>query len=228
MKNRQEVNGIKFNEKDEKDLIILERIKKGDVDAYNVIYKRYYRFIQHQCFLSVRDYHMSKDMASDILTKIFLNIDKYSVRYTFNSWVTSIVNNYIIDRVRKSKTDPLNLNKNAQILNYDISKFNIEEDGMNVVFSSGMDSGYKNPEEILSEKGTDKMRKKFVLNLLAGLKETERQIMIHYYFDGMSYEEISSKMNMGLSKMKVTLMRTKEKLRRKIGTKDNIYSLLAA
>ncbi|MFN9953920.1 MAG: RNA polymerase sigma factor, partial [bacterium] len=63
-------------------------------------------------------------------------------------------------------------------------------------------------------------RKEFVQSLLSNISERERMILIHYYFDEMSYDEIAAKLNIGLSVMKVTLMRTKEKLRKKIGSID--------
>jgi len=44
----------------------------------------------------------------------------------------------------------------------------------------------------------------------------------------MSYDEIAAKLNIGLSLMKVTLLRTKEKLKNKIGSFDKISHLLAA
>lgn len=227
MKKSQESRG-KFSKKDLKELEAIESIKSGNVDAYELIYKRYYKFIQHKCFLSVRDYHMSKDMASDILTKIFLNIDKYTVNYTFNSWVWSIVNNYIVDNSRKMKNEPVNINMNMNIVNHEKSNNGDDEQSLKEINSSELDSGYLNPHELMEDKAKNNLRKKFVSDLLSNLNEKERQILIHFYFDELSYEEIADKLNIGLSSMKVTLMRTKEKLRNKVGTMDNILHLFAA
>jgi len=214
-----------FSEKDLKDLKTLEEIKAGNINAYEFIYKRYYQFIQYHCFLSVKDQQISNDLASEILTKIYLNIDKYKVNYTFNSWVWSIVKNYLIDYTRKRKSEPLNHNRNSSIIARNSEN---DELSLNTLCSSEIDSGYLNPEELTLEKNVNKMRKDFVNNLLNNISERERLILTYYYFEDMSYEEIAEKLDMGLSSMKVTLMRAKEKLKNRIGSMDNIAHLITA
>jgi RNA polymerase sigma-70 factor (ECF subfamily) len=85
-----------------------------------------------------------------------------------------------------------------------------------------------NPEELILDKSVNKMRKDFVNNLLNNISERERLILTYYYFEDMSYEEIAEKLDMGLSSMKVTLMRAKEKLKNRIGSMDNIAHLITA
>jgi RNA polymerase sigma-70 factor (ECF subfamily) len=175
--------------------------------------------------MSVKDQQLANDLTVEILTKIYLNIDKYSVKYTFNSWVWSIVKNYVVDYIRKNKNEPVNSNRNASIA---IQETRDEGSEFSTVYSNQLDSGDINPEELMQAKSTERIRREFVLNLLNGLNERERMIIIHYYFDEMSYDEIAAKLNIGLSLMKVTLLRTKEKLKNKIGSFDKISHLLAA
>jgi RNA polymerase sigma factor (sigma-70 family) len=225
MKNSRKEKKAKFADKDLQDLKMLEEIKSGNVNAYEVIYNRYYRYIQYHCFMSVKDQQLANDLTVEILTKIYLNIDKYSVKYTFNSWVWSIVKNYVVDYIRKNKNEPVNSNRNASIA---IQETRDEGSEFSTVYSNQLDSGDINPEELMQAKSTERIRREFVLNLLNGLNERERMIIIHYYFDEMSYDEIAAKLNIGLSLMKVTLLRTKEKLKNKIGSFDKISHLLAA
>jgi len=225
MKNSRKEKKAKFADKDLQDLKMLEEIKSGNVKAYEVIYNRYYRYIQYHCFMSVKDQQLANDLTVEILTKIYLNIDKYSVKYTFNSWVWSIVKNYVVDYIRKNKNEPVNSNRNASIA---IQETRDEGSEFSTVYSNQLDSGDINPEELMQAKSTERIRREFVLNLLNGLNERERMIIIHYYFDEMSYDEIAAKLNIGLSLMKVTLLRTKEKLKNKIGSFDKISHLLAA
>jgi RNA polymerase sigma-70 factor (ECF subfamily) len=223
---RKSVSEKKFSAKDQKDLETLEKIKSGQINAYEYIYNRYYQFIQYHCFLSVKNHQISEDLANEILTKIYLNIDKYTVKYTFNAWVWSIARNYVIDYIRKSKNEPVNSNVNSLIQSFESN----DSDNYKTltVHSSDLSSDDPNPEESLEKGNTAKARKAFVKNLLDSMSERERQILIHYYFDEMSYDEIASKLNIGLSAMKVTLMRAKEKLKNKIGSIDNISHLLAS
>lgn len=225
MKNSRKEKKAKFEDKDLMDLSMLDEIKSGNVNAYEVIYNRYYRFIQYHCFMSVKNQQLANDLTVEILTKIYLNIDKYSIKYTFNSWVWSIVKNYVVDYIRKNKNEPVNSNRNASIA---IQESREEGSEYSTVYSNQLDSGDLNPEQLMQQKNAQTTRKEFVLNLLSGLTERERMIIIHYYFDEMSYDEIAAKLNIGLSLMKVTLLRTKEKLKNKIGSFDKISHLLAA
>jgi len=133
--------------------------------------------------------------------------------------------NYVVDYIRKNKIEPVNHNRNSSI----VIQESREDDGVNsAVYSNQLDSGDLNPEELMQQRSLINTRKEFVQSLLSNISERERMILIHYYFDEMSYDEIAAKLNIGLSLMKVTLMRTKEKLRKKIGSIDNISHLLAA
>jgi len=212
-----------FNEKDLKDLQVLEEIKSGKVNAYEFIYERYYKFIQYHCFMSIKDQQIAHDLATEILTKVYLNIDKYKTQYTFNSWVWSIVRNHLVDHVRKSKLEPVNHNLNSLIQSFESN--DSENYKTLTVHYSDLSSDDQNPEEIVQDKNIDNARKEFVKNLLGNISEKERMILVHYYFDDMSYEEIAEKLDIGLSSMKVTLMRAKEKLKNRIGSKNNIAHL---
>jgi RNA polymerase sigma-70 factor (ECF subfamily) len=213
----------KFNEKDLKDLQVLEEIKSGKVNAYEFIYERYYKFIQYHCFMSIKDQQIAHDLANEILTKVYLNIDKYKTQYTFNSWVWSIVRNHLVDHVRKSKLEPVNHNLNSLIQSFESN--DSENYKTLTVHYSDLSSDDQNPEEIVQDKNIDNARKEFVKNLLGNISEKERMILVHYYFDDMSYEEIAEKLDIGLSSMKVTLMRAKKKLKNRIGSKNNIAHL---
>ena len=138
MKNSRKKKKAKFADKDLQDLKMLEEIKSGNVNAYEVIYNRYYRYIQYHCFMSVKDQQLANDLTVEILTKIYLNIDKYSVKYTFNSWVWSIVKNYVVDYIRKSKNEPVNSNRNASIA---IQETRDEGSEFSTVYSNQLDSG---------------------------------------------------------------------------------------
>jgi RNA polymerase sigma factor (sigma-70 family) len=217
---------VSFKIKDIEDLQVLEQIKSGKVNAYEFIYKKYYQFIQYHCFLSVKSKQVADDLAVEILTKIYLNIDKYQVKYTFNSWVWGIARNHLIDHIRKSKNEPVNINKNSVIQRH-VSNDSDDLNGVLNANSTDVQSDEPNPEELIDKKEVVSNRKKFVKDLLDSMSERDRQILVYYYFEDMSYEEISKKLNIPLNTMKVTLMRSKEKLKNSIGTIASISHLLA-
>lgn len=214
-----------FDTKSLKDLEIVERLKAGDAKAYDYIHKRFYDYIFYHCFLSVKNKQTAEDLTMEILTKVYLNIDKYTVQYTFNTWVWSLARNHVIDFIRKSKNEPVNCNVNTVISSTD--KQDYDDISYSGISGDKLTSNYNDPEQSMQIKRSDKLRQEFVSNLLGKVTEKERAILVHYYFDEMSYDEIASKLNIGLSSMKVTLMRAKEKLKNKIGSYDKISHLFA-
>jgi RNA polymerase sigma-70 factor (ECF subfamily) len=143
------------------------------------------------------------------------------VNHTFNAWVWRIIRNHVVDYIRKSKNEPINRNVNSVIQSFESNDSDIN------VSSVDLSTGDPNPQDVLEANNTSNIRKAFVSNLLNSMSEKERMILIHYYYDEMSYDEIAEKLEIGLSSMKVTLMRAKEKLKNRIGSIDKVSHLFA-
>lgn len=224
MKNIGKVMNQKTVERNNEDLKALEEVKSGKTSSYEFIYNRYFRYVQYKCYLSTRDQQIADDLAIEILTKVYFNLDKFNSSNTFNSWVTSIAKNHLMDYLRKKPLEPIDHNKNSSITNNES-----REDDINtgMTFANQLKSDVLDPEEQMQKRSAQNLRKEFVMNLLSGMKERDRKIIMHYYFDQMSYEEIAQKLDISLSVMKVALMRGKEKLKNKIGSYSNIAHLFA-
>lgn len=216
----------KFDEKALSHLEIVERIKSGDQKAFDQIHKEYFNYFFYHCFLSVKNKQIAEDLTMEILTKVYVNIDKYTVNYTFNTWVWSIARNHVIDYIRTSSKEPVNINRNSFISSTD----HVDHDDRNsaAINPDNVNSACFMSEDSVNSVRTNKLRKQFVDSLLNSVSEKERAILVHYYIDEMSYAQIAEKLNMGLSSMKLTLMRVKKKLKDKIGTMDKISHLLAS
>ncbi|MEY4571006.1 MAG: hypothetical protein RLZ10_199 [Bacteroidota bacterium] len=216
----------KFDQKALAHLEIVERIKSGDQKAFDKLHKEYYNYFFYHCLLSVKNRQIAEDLTMEILTKIYVNIDKYTVNYTFNTWVWSIARNHVIDYIRMSSREPVNINRNSFISSTD----HIEDEVKfrDAIKPDDIKNACSSTDDYVQASKTEKLRKQFVDSLLNGVSEKERNILIHYYVDEMSYEQIAKKLNIGLSSMKLTLMRVKNKLRNKIGTMDKISHLLAS
>lgn len=207
------------------DLDLVQSLKAGNKSAFNEIYKRYHKFIKHYCFLKVKDQRIAGDLTNEILTKAYLNIDKYTFENTFNSWVWRIVNNHVIDYVRRKHKNPVDINMNYVI--QEGSFIDSEESNSSEFKFVELGNLDYSPGEILEKKQRDKKKQEFLMNLFEDMKDIDRKIIMYYYFDDMSYEEIAAKLNIGLSKMKVRLLRAKERLKSKIGSYETVSSLFA-
>ena len=212
----EEANG-KFNEGDLKDLEVLERIKSGDREAFKFIYDKYYNYIFYYCFQRLYSPQTAEDATNEILTKVYLSIDKYTVNYTFNSWVWTIVSNHVIDHVRYQDRNPISAQNSYTITNQEYAGDEMNTIDINQIVYDG-----RNPEENLSVKELVKNRDKFICGLLDKMSERDRKIVMMYYFEDKSYEEIASELDIKLNSMRVYLKRAKEQMRKLIGSMDMI------
>lgn len=223
MANKKGENGIadrKFSSASKQDLILVDRVKSGDKKAFDVLYSRYSPFIRHYIFERVHNQRTVEDMTHDVLMKVYANIHKFRVEYTFSSWVWRILKNYMVDYYRKDPRTTLSTSRNLGISCEDQS---YEEDGKSVVYENTLSGpGFESDLRVRARE-----RRDYVKDLLGVVNERERRVIELYFFEGKSYEEISQELEVPMNTMKVLMLRAKDKMRRHIGSFDRIEGLLS-
>lgn len=97
--------------KKEKDLVLIRDIKNGDKKAEKVLYEKYKELIKTHLSIKYPNDKERDDNVSEILIKIFENINQYNKkRAKFNTWAIKIANNYMIDKARKNEQNPVQVN----------------------------------------------------------------------------------------------------------------------
>jgi len=82
---------------------VIEKIKNGDKSLFEVLYNRYADKVFYKALGLTKDRNIAKDLAHDIMIKIFLNLSKFKGTAPFSLWVHSISYNHCIDYLRKKK-----------------------------------------------------------------------------------------------------------------------------
>jgi len=140
---------------------IVEKIKWWEKNLFEVLLDRYKDKIFRYCYYQ---FNFSKEIAEDLVEDIFLKVwnNLWKFRWwKFNSWIYSIAHNLIIDFLRKKK---LNL-----------TDVNLEEFSL-------LD---------LNNLPENEYKKKILFNLLNKLDYKYKEVLILYYFEEKSYEEIA-------------------------------------
>lgn len=170
---------------------IITRLKRNEVKALGELYDGLNNIVYNRCLFILKDDELAKDATHDVFLKAFQNIDKLEDAEKIEAWISRIVYHHCIDYFRVEKK----LNEETEELKYTFeteSVFNFEDS----------DESQNNTE--LLKKEIDK------------LNDTDRLILVLYYWEGMSVNEIAEYLNLGLSSTKMKLMRTRNKL------KDNL------
>lgn len=86
------------------DLEIVEGIKNCRKKSYNDLFIKYYKLIKYLCLMKCHDEDLAEDYAIVIFEKIIDKIDNFNPeKGSLKTWITTITNNFLIDKYRGSK-----------------------------------------------------------------------------------------------------------------------------
>ena len=205
--------GRVFTGKDLEDVKSVEAMLAGNKNAFTVIYKRYYAIIRQKYMIALKyNQDIVDDLTQDLFVKVSENISKYSTQYTFNSWISRVAKNHMVDYIRKGKLDTVSYDNT-------FDSGSGEKEFGNVL--QPVDNNTLSGEEEMIE--TE--RKAAVEYMLLTLDIRTASIVKKRYFEGLSYDEIAKEEGMALSDVKISLFRAKAKLNKLIINNPGLMSV---
>jgi RNA polymerase sigma-70 factor (ECF subfamily) len=163
--------------------------------AYTVLMERYRDSIFHTMLKMVRNHEDAEDLTIEAFGKAFQKLPSYSPSFAFSTWLFKIATNNCIDFIRKQRMKITSIDEPVK-----------EDSDEN--FGRLLKANSLNPEEHYMME----QRSRVLRNMMDKLKGNYRQMIEMRYFDEMSYQEISEKMNLPIGTVKAQLFRAKELL----------------
>ncbi len=175
----------------DEDSRLARKVQKGDRQAFEVLLGRYERPIFSFIFHFFRDRALCEDLTQETFLRAFRFIGSFRPREKFSSWLYSIAKNLCIDEMRRRQ-------KGTTV---DIDSVEPEA----LVSDSPATS---NPlvASVMVQQG------EILRKAVSRLPEKYRTSIILFYFNELSYEEISEVMGISLSNTKILLFRGKKML----------------
>jgi RNA polymerase sigma-70 factor (ECF subfamily) len=179
-------------------LDIFKRIVNNDVQAYEILFKEYYKFLCSYAFGLTKERHVAEEIVEDFF------VDLWNKRQKIN--ITTSVRSYFISSVHNRCLNYLQREKSKFISSQEISKL-IDQEGTvgDRLIDAEVPSLLANELESVLSKAIEK--------LPSGAKE----IFLLSRYDDLSYEEIAQKLNVSLNtvktQMKVALSKLREYLK---------------
>ncbi len=176
---------------EETDEMIAIRVQHGDLEAFGILVKRYEdRLIRYGTrFIGRRE--QITDTVQDIFVKAYMNLNSFRASERFSPWIYRIAHNMFVNEIRRNARHPL--------------------------FSMSFDTDSLFPHPIAAETADkDTLTKEEVTAMekhLAQLKPADREIIQLYYFEELSYDEISDILQIAKNAVGVKIHRAKERLR---------------
>ena len=163
---------------------IIKRVQNGDSDAFAHLIHTYKEYVYALCFKLCQSQEDAEEVAQDTFVKAYKSIKTFKGKAKFSTWLYRIAYFTSLNHLRKNKLKTTN-------------EFAYE------------------PSDA-SNSGLDKIReseRSYYLNkALEHLKPTERAVIVLFYLEDHSIEEIAAITKLSTSNTKVKLHRTKKKL----------------
>jgi RNA polymerase sigma factor (sigma-70 family) len=188
-----EINNL--SDRATEDYELIKNALNNNNQAYSVLMERYRDAIFHTMLKMVRNNEDAEDLTIEAFGKAFQKLPSYSPSFAFSTWLFKIASNNCIDFIRKQRMKITSIDEPVK-----------EDSDEN--FGRLLKANSLNPEEHYMME----QRRRILRNMLDKLKGNYRQMIEFRYFDEMSYQEISEKLNLPIGTVKAQLFRAKELL----------------
>ena len=169
----------------EKDWLILAQ--NGDTDAFANLVDAYQVAVYNLCFRMLGDPYEAEDAAQETFLRAYNAMKTYDSKRSFSTWLLSIGAHYCIDQLRRRRLNITHFE--------DTPYLELPDPG-------------PGPEISLSVSEQQKR----IRSLLTVLGDTDRAVLIMFYWYEFSYEEIANALNLSLSAVKSRLHRARIQL----------------
>ena len=177
------------------DLNLVDLARKGDQKAYAELLGRYRDAIYFMLLKMVNNQSDAEDLTIEAFGKAFKNIDQYTPKFAFSTWLFKIATNNCIDFIRKKRGNTISLDQSMT-------------DDDSLTPSASIQSDTPDPEShMISQQKIMLMR-----DVVAKLKPRYRNLVELRYFKEFSYEEISKELDLPIGTVKAQLFRARELL----------------
>jgi len=179
-----------LSEKAKGDLLLVEEAKKGNEKAFASLMNRYRDSIYYMLLKMVNNPHDAEDLTIEAFGKAFRNIESYTPKFAFSTWLFKIATNNCVDFVRKKQVSPTPMDQLQDSL--DNLTINIQSD-------------LPDPEESL----INHQKIAALKDIVSQLKPRYKALIELRYYKEYSYEEIAAELNLPIGTVKAQLYRAK-------------------
>ncbi len=170
---------------------LIGRVQDGDSTAFEHLFNRYRDSI-YQLYMQRTggNVDVTNYLLQETFVKVYLNLQRYSSRFTFGQWVYTIARNTFIDYTRRRRDDTVSIDYVGE--------------GIGV---SGSLGGPTPEEHLITHQSQVQLE-----GLLAKMSPRYRELIELRFFREFSYEEIAAKLSLPMGTVKTQIHRAREQL----------------
>ena len=179
---------------DDEDIQVIQRICGGDVQAYEVLVRKYQGLIRGYCRGVVGNAADADDAAQEVFIKAYRGLGNFRAASSFSTWLYRIAVNHCRDFLRRAmrvKTESWEALRESE--------------------GESLEARTAVPPDVLSpDSGTRQVRE-----ALDRLPENYREVLILREVQGLTYQELAESLNCSVDAVKARLKRARQELEAK-------------
>lgn len=188
-------------ERIQSDEILVAKSKNGDKAAFEVLVKRYSKYVYTTSFFMIRDSHEAEDISQEVFVKVYLAIGGFRGLSSFKTWLRKLTVNTCIDKIRlKSKISDRKVSLEGMI-----------EDGKEIMmyeFNQNVEKFYQDREAVND-----------ILKIIVNLDESYRIPLILRDLQDYSYIEIAEILKKPVGTIKTNIHRARKIIKELLASK---------
>ena len=191
------------------DALLVDRVKRGDMQAFEMLVVKYQRRIQRLVARMMRDPEQVEDVAQETFIRAYRALPQFRGESAFYTWLYRIAVNTAKKTLMDMKRDPV-VTESALASRSESNETSSLENEL---------SSAETPEAVLASREIART----VNAAIESLPEDLRQAIVLREIEGLAYEEIASVMNCPIGTVRSRIFRAREaiaeRLRPLLGTK---------
>lgn len=172
------------------DEIIARQVQAGEAEAFGELVGRYQEKMIRYGRKFLRGYADIEDAVQEVFIKAYQNINSFDASKKFSSWIYRIAHNEFINMIKKKGREPLPFFDPDTLWPHPLSH-DLTDDGIK-----------RSETKAAVESGLDKLAPKY------------REILVLYYLQELSYQEIADVLRIPIATVGVRLKRGREALKK--------------
>ncbi len=183
------------------DALLVERVKRGDTKAFEMLVVKYQRRVERLVARMVRDADLVQDIAQETFIRAYRALPQFRGESAFYTWLYRVAVNTAKKALVDLKREPL-VYESARI-------------GENEDETSSLENGLSDdatPDAVLASKQLAQT----VNDAVDDLSEDLRQAITLREIDGLSYEEIAELMQTPIGTVRSRIFRAREAIAKRL------------
>ena len=173
-------------------------VQKGNKEHFELIITRYTDKLNRYLSKFLSNIEDKQDLLQDVFVKCFVNINNFDTDQKFSPWIYRIAHNEAVNLLKKNSNRPFS--------------FDIFDEALSFAHPKAKEDSESDSEKLLI--------KKYLDSVLEDIDTKYKEIVVLYFYEDMSYKDISDVLKIPVSLVGVMLQRGKKEIKKILEEKN--------